>query len=87
MRDFTVSLGEGKMMTEHKYFCPMRPPQLGAVPKEGLLYVESFKAQKYVRCIGRLAWGYAVYSRPLTAGEVADYELIAEPEAGAMHGG
>ena len=66
-------------MPEYKYFCPMRPPTLGAVPKEGLQYVESFKAQKYVRCIGRLAWGYAVYNRLLTADEVADYELIAVP--------
>lgn len=67
------------MMKEHKYFCPMRPPTLGAVPKEGLQYVESFKAQKFVRCIKRLAWGYAVYNRPLTAEEIADYELIPAP--------
>lgn len=80
MCGFTVSLGEGKMMTEHKYFCPMRPPTLGAVPKNGLLYVESFKAQKYVRCIGRLAWGYAVYSSPLTEEEIAANDLLAAPE-------
>lgn len=65
---------------EYKYFCPMRPPQLGAVPKDGLQYVEPFGVRKYVYAVKRLAWGYAVYDRPLTAEEVADYELIAAPE-------
>lgn len=67
-------------MPEFKYFCPMRPPTLGAVPKDGLCYVEPFWVRKYVKCIGRLAWGYAVYNRELTADEVAEYELIAAPE-------
>lgn len=67
-------------MNECKYFCPMRPPTLGAVPKEGLQYVEPFRVRKYVKCIGRLAWGYAVYNRELTADEVAEYELIPAPE-------
>lgn len=66
-------------MPEYKYFCIMRPPTLGAVPKEGLLYVEPFRLRKYVECIGRPAWGYAVYNRELTADEIADYELIAAP--------
>lgn len=79
MRDFAVALGEGKLMFEYKYFCTMRPPTIGAVPKDGLLYVESFKAQKFVRCIKRLAWGYAVYTRELTTEEIADYELIPAP--------
>ena len=67
-------------MPEYKYFCPMRPPTLGAVPKEGLYYVEAFRARKFVNSIERLAWGYAVYNRELTADEVAEYELIAVPE-------
>ena len=67
-------------MPEYKYYCPMRPPTLGAVPKEGLYYVEAFRARKYVKCIGRLAWGYAVYNRELTADEVAGYELVAAPK-------
>lgn len=71
-------------MLEYKYFCPMRPPTLGAVPKDGLCYVEPFRVRKYVKCIGRLAWGYAVYNRELTADEVAEYELIAAP--GVEHG-
>ena len=67
-------------MPEYKYFCPMRPPTLGAVPKEGLCYVEPFRLRKYVECIDRPAWGYAVYNRELTADEVAEYELIPAPE-------
>lgn len=62
-----------------KYYSPMRPPTLGAVPKEGLLYVETFKERKYVHCIERLAWGYAVYDRELTPDEIGDHELIREP--------
>ena len=67
-------------MAEYKYFCPMRPPQPGAVPKEGLQYVEFFKGRKYVFQIKEMAWGYVVYNRPLTAEEIADYELIPAPK-------
>lgn len=67
-------------MAEYKYFCPMRPPQLGAVPKEGLQYVEFFRVRKYVYQIKEMAWGYVVYNRPLTAEEIADYELIPGPK-------
>ena len=66
-------------MPEYTYYSPMRPPTLGAVPKEGLLYVETFKERKYVHAIHRLAWGYAVYDRELAPQEIADHELIMHP--------
>ena len=67
-------------MNEYKYFCPNRPPQLGAVPKDGLQYVESWTRRKFVYGINTLAWGYAVYNRELTEDEIMDYELLLAPK-------
>ena len=58
------------------YYCPMRPPSPGAVPREGLDYVHEYRARSYFPMIGRAAWGSAVYSRELTEKECSDYELI-----------
>lgn len=63
-------------MPEYTYYCPMRPPTLGAVPKEGLQYIESFTRRKFVNDIMGLAWGYAVYNRQLAEDEIEQYELI-----------
>lgn len=65
-------------MPEYKYFFTRRLT-LNAMPKKGLQYIESFKAQKFVRCIKRLLWGYAVYNRPLTTEEVLFLEVIPAP--------
>ena len=67
------------MNDEYVYFCPMRPPMLGSVPKDGLLYVGGFTERQYVRAIDCMAWGWAVYKRELTPREIYDYELIMKP--------
>ena len=74
-------------MTENKelkpvymYYCPMRPPMPGAVPRDGLEYVHEYDSRIGVSLIGRMVWGYAVYSRELTEKEVSDYELIPSPD-------
>lgn len=49
------------------YLCNHRPPQSGAVPKEGLLCCENDGVGRY---------GEVVYSRPLSIEEMDTYELI-----------
>ena len=63
----------------YMYYCPMRPPTPGAVPREGLEYANEYDSRCNIPFIGRAAWGYAVYSRELTEKEVSDYELIPSP--------
>ena len=63
-------------MTLYLYYCPMRPPTVGAVPRDGLEYAHSYDSRRDIPLIGRAAWGYAVYSRKLTDKEISDYELI-----------
>lgn len=70
------------MIQEYVYYCPMRPPSLGAVPTNGLLYVEALTERKYINDIKGTAWGWAVYKRRLTPAEIADYELIEKPREG-----
>lgn len=69
-------------MSEYRYYCLHRPPDLGAVPRDGLCYTESFRAKKCIFSLKLLAWGYAVYNRPLSAEEIEEYELIAAKGCG-----
>ena len=57
----------------YPYHCLMRPPMPGAVPKDGLSYVD-FREGKLLD--GRHHWGTAVYTRKLTRKEIDDYELL-----------
>lgn len=67
------------MNDEYVYYCPMRPPTMGNVPMDGLLYVEIFPERKYVDEIESTACGWAVYRRELTPRELYHYELIIKP--------
>ena len=60
-------------MDKHTYMTLFRPPMPGAIPKENLLEVESFDERK--PCGGKMAWGTATYSKPLTDKQISDYEL------------
>lgn len=68
------------MEQEYRYLCTERPPQVGAMPKAGLRYVEAFRNQKYAAAVKRLIWGYAVYNRPLTDEEMSGHGVIYIPE-------
>lgn len=65
-------------MTRYKYLCSERPPMPGAIPNDGLVAIEDppdgvetvVVDGKEMNC-----WGYVIYSRPLTNGEMSDYEL------------
>ena len=66
------------MKDEYVYYCPMRHPTLGAVPMNGLLYMEPLTERRMEASINREIWGWAVYNRPLTVEEIAEYELISK---------
>ena len=65
-------------MNEYKYYCIMRPPMPGAIPK-GAMEVRTYRERRYVPEIDRMAWGYVIYTRELCTAEIHEYELIAEP--------
>lgn len=65
-------------MKTHKYYCIMRPPMLGTIPK-GAMEIQTFRERRYVPEIDRMAWGYVTYTRELSHAEIHDYELIAAP--------
>ena len=62
-------------MKLYRYYCRMRPPMPGSVPRDGLDRVYSFDTRESVN--GVEAWGFAEYTRELTEKEIADYELVA----------
>ena len=54
------------------YLCLMRPPTPGAIPKEGLDFVD-FREGKSLS--GHHYWGHAVYNRKLSDEEIYHYDL------------
>lgn len=62
----------------HRYYTLNRPPMPGGIPKDGLVRVYAYDTRLLVLSINRWAWGYAEYSRPLTAQEITEYELAPE---------
>lgn len=62
----------------HRYYCPQRPPEPGAVPKSGLLgvyYMDGPDGPQQVRGCQFPIWGWVDYTRELTADEVRQYGL------------
>ena len=57
----------------HKYYCPLRRPDIGAVPPDPVRV-------EYVACEmnGRRCCGAVYYDRRLSAAEVEGYELLEE---------
>ena len=58
-------------MKKFTYYCRLRPPSLGAVPKDGLVEVNGNRVVKN----GTEYWGYVVYNRELTKDELFQYDL------------
>lgn len=61
-------------MTLYRYYCRMRPPAPGSVPKRNLHAAEAM----HVTLLGyrRHMWGFADYTEPLTDEEIEEYELV-----------
>lgn len=62
-------------MTVYRYYCKLRPPMPGGIPRDGLVRTASFDYPQTFNGVG--GWGWAEYSRPLTEKEIADHELAA----------
>lgn len=60
------------------YRCIMRPPVPGAIPKDGLSYIDDHEGYTLS---GHHYWGTALYTRELTAEETDHYDLIYAPFA------
>ena len=61
------------------YFSTERPVSIGTYPKpqgNRIGAIVNFDEPIFVAEIGRSAWGYIEYAYPLTAEQVAAYELI-----------
>lgn len=66
-----------------RYYSTQRPVMPGTFPKPNgnkVQEIVDFDNRQYVDAIGRNAWGYIEYEKPLTEKEASDYELVAEPE-------
>ena len=66
------------MRTIYSYYMTQRPPQIGAMPRNGLLdivYLNADEERQFVQEIGRQAYAILHYGRELTEQEVSDYEL------------
>lgn len=59
----------------YTYAMLQRPPMPGAMPKKGLVEVQSFDKKEPVVQINKMAWGILRYDHPLTDREIDDYEL------------
>lgn len=58
-------------MKTYKYYCRLRPPTPGAIPKKGLVEVSNKELiYNNLEC-----YGYCIYDRELTDKEVWEYDL------------
>ena len=66
----------------HKYYSIMRPVSIGTFPDNGtILGIVNFDTRQMVESIGKMAWDYINYGKPLTEKQISDYELVAERPA------
>lgn len=65
---------ESKSKTLYRYYCKMRPPAPGAVPKRNLY--ASITAHFPFAGSDRHMWGIVDYTEPLTEEEIDYYELV-----------
>lgn len=66
----------------HKYYSIMRPVSIGTFPDNGtILGIVNFDTRQMVESIGKMAWGYINYGKPLTEKQLSAYELVEEGTA------
>lgn len=64
-----------------RYYSILRPVSIGTYPKpkdNKVLKIVNFDSRTYYKDIGREAWGYIDYEKPLSLDDVVKYELVAE---------
>lgn len=52
------------MNKPHKYYSILRPVGPGTAPR-GFVRFENFPKRTYIEEIGREAWGYLIYNKPI----------------------
>lgn len=65
-----------------RYYSTQRPIVPGSFPKPAgnlVLEIYNFDERRFCSSIGREAWGYIIYSKPLPIQMVMDFELVPEP--------
>lgn len=65
---------ESKRKTLYRYYCRMRPPAPGAIPKRNLH--DCVAVHIPIEGTDRHMWGAAYYTEPLTEEEIDYYELV-----------
>ncbi len=63
----------------YRYYSTERLVSAGTFPKladNPVRHIENFDARAYVGKIGREAWGYLEYEKPLTKEQIAAFELV-----------
>lgn len=63
----------------YKYYCLMRPPMPGGVPKD-TVEAWDYGDRILVPENGKLVWGHILSRRKLSTGEVLEYELMESTE-------
>ena len=64
----------------YKYYSTERPVMPGSFPKpqgNTVLNIENFNDRSYVGKIGREAWGFIEYEKPISPVLLDDFELVA----------
>lgn len=78
--DFEMYETEPATVRVYRYYCKARPPMIGGIPHSPvLLDCKAFDERRYVPAVDCMAWGWVEYDHPLTATEIADYELRSAP--------
>ena len=63
----------------YRYYSTLRPITIGAYPKTDCdREIVNFDKPTYCEDIGRTAWGYIEYSKPITQKQADDYDLVCE---------
>lgn len=65
----------------YRYFSTQRPVMPGSYPKpngNSVKELRNFDERTYCDEIGREAWGYIEYEKPLAEAEANNYDLIAD---------
>lgn len=62
-------------MKVYRYYCRLRPPMPGSIPKNGLVRTADFDWPQSFDGVG--VWGWAEYNRELSEKEISDHELTA----------
>ena len=64
------------MKKMYSYYMTQRPPMPGAMPTEGLEFIDENTQLRFINEIGREAYARLTYNRELTDKEITDYELV-----------